>query len=466
MGENPYLRGLREEYRTLQASIAGLQQRAKDANRALTDEEMRSVVEMGEKGKALYNQIESLSEIELRNAKVEDMQARVISAQRDQAAQSANGVPADGEDHTRSQNLGGARTTDRDPGFYHLGSQHSYIADQYRAAQFGDEGAKDRLAKHTSAMRQLALQPTGGNGNGSGDTHLRDVLGAGASTFGAGLVPPVWLASEFAPILHRRLRAASVLRRIPWPGSPFAWSIPISGTAATGTVVAEGINPGETDPSYTVLTVTPKAISGYSEVSRQMLDASNPAVDSIIWGDLLGDFYDRVESEVIIALEAQASVNLVTVADGAVSTTARNGILDAIAAVSDNSAGDADVYISRGSRWVAHLKFVDTTGRPLILAQQYSPSNAIGLGDATQGFRSPIQGSLESLVVVTSPTVGASRGFVVNSQELLVSISPPMQFSFEQPAGPALVRVGVWGYEAVVTGRRPKAITKIQYSAN
>jgi hypothetical protein len=58
------------------------------------------------------------------------------------------------------------------------------------------------------------------------------------------------------------------------------------------------------------------------------------------------------------------------------------------------------------------------------------------------------------------------RGFVINSQELLYQNSPPMQFSFEQPAGPALIRVGVWGYVAVVTGRRPKAITKIVYSNN
>jgi hypothetical protein len=108
----------------------------------------------------------------------------------------------------------------------------------------------------------------------------------------------------------------------------------------------------------------------------------------------------------------------------------------------------------------------DTTGRPLILAQRYTPQNAIGLGNATQGFRSPVQGELESLMVVTSPTTAASTGFILNSQELLFSISPPIQFQFEQPAGPALVRVGIWGYECVVTGRRPKAITKITYSGS
>jgi hypothetical protein len=209
---------------------------------------------------------------------------------------------------------------------------------------------------------------------------------------------------------------------------------------------------------------------GYSEISRQLLEASNPVVDSIIWGDLMGDFYDNAELEVITALNGQASVNTVTVSAGALTTTdialQRAGLLDGIAAISDAPAGDADVFVGRTSRWTTYLKFADTTGRPLILAQAYAPQNAIGEGNATQGFRSPVQGTLENLLAVTSPTVAASTGFIVNSQEHLFSISPPMQFRFDEPAGPALVRVGVWGYEAVTFGRRPKAVTKITYSGS
>ena len=458
--ENVYLKSLREQYDGLKKSIEGLQIRAAEAKRDLTNEELRSVIEQGEKAKGLFTQIEDLSEIELRNAKVSSMAAKVMTAmagdRTPEGGDGSGGSDGDGTDNgTRSVKLGGAKTKDRDPGFYTRQSQHSFIGDQFRAARMGDGAAAERLTKHTAVIREAARD----------SVHLRDVLGGGATTGGAGLVPPVWLAEQFAPILHRKLRVATVLRQIPWAG-PFPWSIPIAGTAATGTVVAEGTNPGESDPTYTVLTVTPKTISGYSEVSRQMLEASNPAVDAIIWGDLMGDFYDRAEAEVIIAMEAQTLVNTATVADGNVATNARNGVLDAIAAVSDNSAGDADVFVARNARWVSYLKLTDTAGRPLILTQRYNPMNAIGEGGATQGFRSPIQGDLESLVVVTSPTVGASRGFVINSQELLFSVSPPMQFQFEQPAGPALIRVGVWGYEAVVTGRRPKAITKISYSAN
>jgi len=454
MAENAYLTSLRDQYAALQKSIAGLEHRAAEAKRDMTPEELRSVVEMGERCESLYTQIQDLSEIEIRNAKVQAMADRVAGA----------AVPKDAsdpvDDGTRSVKLGGATTQDRDPGLYTRGSQYSFISDQFRAARMGDKDAAERLLKHSNALRD--------------DTHLRDVLGAGATTLGAGLVPPVWLAEQFAPVMHRRLRLAPLLRQVPWAG-PFAWTIPVAGTVAKTSTVAEGVNTTETDPGYGVITVTPKAIMGYSEVSRQMLEASNPAVDAVIWGDMIGDFYDNAELEVIAALNAQANVNTVTVSSGPVpgavaSTTdimlQRAGILDGIAAISDAPAGDADLFVGRTSRWSTYLKFQDTAGRPIILAQGYNPQNAIGEGNLANGFRSAVQGSLESLSVVTSPTVAASTGFILNSQEHLFSISPPMQFQFEQPAGPALIRIGVWGYEAVTFARRPKAVTKITYSGS
>lgn len=468
MAENIYLRSLRESYEALRKSIAGVQTRASDAKRDLTNDELRSVVEMGEKADALFTQIEDLTNIEIRNAKVDQMQAALLSATHTRAADGTlDGDPAGGGDNDSGGDqvvrVGGGTTQDRDPGHYRrMGAAQSWIGDQYRSTKLGDEAATRRLVEHTrAAAAQYGLKE---------NEHVRDVLGGGATTFGAGLVPPVWMANLIAPVLHRRLRLARVVRNVPWPGSPFPWSIPVAGTAALGTVVAEGVNSTETDPSYTVLTVTPKTIMGYSEVSRQMLEASNPAVDALIWDDLIGNFYDNCETELITALNAQAGVNAITVSAGTSSTTdlfnQRAGLLDAIATISDSNAGDPDVFVGRTARWNTYLKFQDSTGRPVILAQRYNPQNAIGDGSLAQAYVNPVQGSLENLLVVTSPGVGASTGFVLNSQEVIVSISPPMQFRYDEPAGPALIRVGIWGYEATITGRRPKAITKISYSGS
>jgi HK97 family phage major capsid protein len=461
---NVYLETQREKYKGLQESIKGIQVRASEAKRDLTPEETRSVVQMGEQGKTLYEEIQNLSEIELRNAKVAAMTAQVNASitngpvndgDADSGASTRGGDVGAGTNPGQLRNLGGATTQDRDPGIYLRGSQYSYFGDQFRSQSMGDHEAAKRLAQHSNALRD--------------NVHLRDVLGAGASTGGAGLVPPVWLADMFAPVMHKRLRLATRLRQVPWAG-PFAWTIPVASTVAKTSSVAEGVNTTETDPTYTTITVTPKAIMGYSEVSRQMLEGSNPAVDSVIWGDLIGDFYDNVELEVISALNGQSGVNAVTISAGAATTAdilaQRSGILDGIAAIADAPAGDADVFVGRTSRWTTYLKLQDGSGRPLILAQRYAPANAIGDGSAVNAFRQAAQGSLESLDVITSPTVAASTGFILNSQEHLFSVSPPMQFQFEQPAGPALIRVGVWGYEAVTFARRPKAATKITYSGS
>jgi len=459
MAENVYLRNLREQYKAIQDSIQGLQLRAAEAKRDLTNEEKRSIVEMGEKGKLLFGEIESLSEIEVRNAKVAAMQSTVQTALaggptgQPDGGDSGNGDDTGGGDDTGAdgqfRRVGGARTTDRDPGIYLRQGRHSYVADQYRAATLGDREALDRLNRHSNAMRD--------------NVHLRDVLGT-TTGGGVGLVPPVWLAELFAPILHRRLRVAAQLRQIPWAG-PYPWTIPVASTAATTTNLAEGTNPTENDPTYTTITVVPAAISGFSEVSRQMLEGSNPAVDAIIWGDMIGNFYDNAETLTIVAIEGVSGINLVTVT-GTTIDLMRGGVLDGIAAVEDNGGGDADLFFGRKARWTTYLKLSDTTGRPLIANQRYGPQNVAGLGSSTNGFRNPVAGELEDLAVVTSPTVNASRGYIVNSQELMFSISAPQQFKFEQPAGPALVRVGVWGYTAIVANRRPKAITRVTYNSN
>ena len=452
MADNVYLKALRDQYDSLKKSIEGLQMRAAEAKRDLTNEELRSVIEQGEKAKALFTQIEDLSDIELRNAKVAEMNAKVADA--------TNRIPGTPQDAGTGSDtgggnagfvpVGGAQTQDRDPGFYmRSGSQFSYVGDQYRAQKMGDKEAAARLIKHEAALRD--------------NVHLRDVLGT-TTGGGVGLVPPIWLAEQFAPILHRRLRVATQLRQVPWAG-PYPWTIPVASTAATTTTLAEGTNPTESDPTYTTITVLPAAISGYSEVSRQMLEGSNPAVDAIIWGDMIGNFYDNAETTTITAIEGVTGINLVTVT-GTTIDLMRGGVLDAISAIEDNSAGDGDLFFGRKARWVTYLKLADTTGRPIIVNQGYGAMNAVGLGNNTGGFRNPVIGELENLAVVTSPTVNASRGYVVNSQELLFSISPPLQFSFEQPIGPALVRVGVWGYVAVVANRRPKAITRITYNSN
>jgi len=472
---NPYLVNLRQQYDNLTRVIEGIQNRASAEGRQCTPEEMRSIGNMNTQQEALRAEIDVISAVELRNAEQRRQAAEVDAAMRGNGhgggfgggvpggVPAGAGVPQGGA--PLGGQAGGAMTADRDPGHYRrAGGSHSFLADVYLRDTQGNIEAAQRLASVTQHVRAALDNP-----QTTQLIQLRDVLGAGATTAGAGLVPPVWLASQFAPILHKRLRVALQLRQVPWAG-PFAWTIPIAVTGAQTSSTAEGVNTTETDPTYQTVTVTPKAIMGYSEISRQMLEASNPAVDAIVWGDMVGNFYDNVEIEVVAHLNGLSGVNTVTVSAGAATTSdillQRTGLLNGIAAISDNNAGDATFIAGRNSRWITYLLMQDTTGRPLISAQRYSPQNALGLGDANSNFARAIQGELEGQPFVTSPSIAASTGFIGNGDEVLFSVSPPLQFRFDEPAGPALIRIGVWGYEAVSGARRPKAITKVTYSGS
>lgn len=469
MAENVYLRNRREEYEQLQKAIRGLQAQANEAQRDLTSEELRSITDMGERSASIYSEIELLTENELRTAQVESMADRLTQARKapggsDNEEKRSDQGGAGGNGTGDFERLGGARTKDRDPGIYRRYGQYSYVADHWRAKQ-GDSAAAERLTKHTNANRD--------------NEELRDITGTTGGQ-GVGLVPPVWLAQYYAEVLHRRLRVASRLRQVPFSG-PYPWTIPVAGTGAALTLNTSGdgtpgppgvaANPTETDPTYTTVTVLPRTLASMTDVTRQLLEASNPSVDSIVMTDLLGAFYDQAETEAVSAIENAASINSVTVADGAVVAGSRKGILDAIGAIEDNGGGDADLIFMKRARWHRHLLFVDSGGRPLVVNQAYGPGNVQGLGDATSGFASGARtlGSLEGLDVVTTPSVQGTadgRAYVVNSQEILFSVSSPMQFNFEQPVGPGAVRIGVWGYMACVAARRPKAIARIVYTTN
>jgi hypothetical protein len=439
---NAYLTRLREKYGGIRASIEGLQERAASENRDLSVEERTSLNNMKTEGGTLYTEIENLTEIEERNAKVAQMDAAIERTIKRKADAGSGG--------------GGKDAVDKDE-VYTRSAKYSFFSDHYRATVKGDQEAAKRLVDHQELVKEA-----------------EQYRGVTSST-GAGMVAPIWLQDLFAPNLHRRLRVAGRLRQVPFAG-PTAWTLGVAGTAAdTQTQSTEGTNPTESAPTATVLTVTPKAISGYTDVSRQLLDSGNPAADAILWGDMIGDFYDDAETEVITAIAGQASINVIgpivgqgTAGVGPFTIAARNAVLDAIAAVSDNSGGDADLFASRGSVWVNYLKILDgaggTVGRPLIVAERYDAVNNVGRGDNAQGFRSPVQGNMENLEVVTSPSVAAATSFIVNSQELIFSISNPEQFTYREVVGPAEVRVGVWGYCTIITGRRPKAISKITYT--
>ncbi|MEH1013052.1 phage major capsid protein [Micromonospora sp. CPCC 206060] len=414
---NPYLKRLREQYEGLRSGIEGLQTRAADENRDLTEDELRSVREQGEQAKTLAKQIEDLTDIETRNAQVADMAGRITAA-------------TSGE-QTRAS--GGATTRDRDPGHYTQGGEFSFFADMYRSRAMDDEDAARRLVEHNRALT------TGGAG--------------------AGVVPPKWLTDEYAAMARQGRALANAVRNIPLGADPRPLTLPKQTTGADGTNPAEQAAENDATPSTdkwasNVDTVVPKPTRGKQVIARQMLDMSSPAIDLLIYGDLLAEYNRQVEAKVGAAVVTASGAAVATFATEAAFTgvppavPAQDAVIDAAVAVWNARKAPADVLAMSINRWGKFKKLRDTTGRPLIPTESAGPVNVAGVGDVRAA------GVIEGLAVVVteSTAIGAypDNFLVLRGSDTLLFESNMMRFRYEERSGPESVELGVWAYTAVL----------------
>jgi hypothetical protein len=86
------------------------------------------------------------------------------------------------------------------------------------------------------------------------------------------------------------------------------------------------------------------------------------------------------------------------------------------------------------------------------------PQNARGIGDAITYQH--VAGQLAGLPVVPS-WAGQDIFYVVKADDVLLLESSTFNFRYEEVLGPESIRLGVWGYAAVVTDRYPKAWAKV-----
>jgi HK97 family phage major capsid protein len=432
---NAYLDNLNDRYAQLKASIDGLQTRAVDEQRDLSEDELRSIKEMGDQGKLLATQIEDLTDIETRQAKVAQMAAELLTTTGEGKAGQGGGA---GDPQTRGTvQLGGATTRDRDPGHYTRGSANSFFGDLYRSRVFSDELSARRLIEHTRAL---------------------DTTGEGV-----GVVPPKWLTEEFETLARQGRMLASGVRNIPLGDDPRPMTLPKQ-TTGTDAVLAEQTNendpvPGTDAWDSDVDVVSPKPTTGKQIVSRQMLDMSSPAIDQLIYGDLIAVYNDKVETKVCSTLLTAAGAAEVTFALDAtnfVQPGATDSVVDLAIAVRGARKLPATLLAMRTRRWGKFKKLKDTTGRPIIPSGSAGPVNVVGVGSVQA------DGIIEDLPVIVTDGLGTSaypESFIaLRASDTILFESNLLRFRFEEQAGPESIVLGIWGYTAVIVRQTPGAV--------
>lgn len=437
---NPYLKRLREQYTAIQTSIEGLQTRAATEDRDLTADELRSVQEQAENAKTLHTQITLLTEQETRSAAVADMAAKV-----------AGGGAQD--DAAQFRAVGGARTQDRDPGHYRSvkeGGKHSFFTDLYRSKDpnFRDEAAATRLVEHTRSLT--------------------------TGVAGAGVVAPHWLIEEYAPLARQGRALANAVRQIPLGNDPRPLTLPKQATGADGTNPIQQVNENDATPvtdkwTSAVDTVVPKPTRGEQVFSRQLLDMATPAIDVLIYGDLIAEYNRQVEAAVGAALVTASGAAVATFATEAAfigtlpAVPAGDAVVDAAIAVWNGRKLPADILAMSISRWGKFKKLRDSQGRKLIADGGNGSMNVDGVGNVT------VAGEIEGLgiIVTESTAVGPypDNFLALRAADTLLFESSLMQFRYEEVSGPDSIKLGIWAYMAVLVRYAGLSSKRVQITA-
>jgi hypothetical protein len=311
----------------------------------------------------------------------------------------------------------------------------SMIRDMWRARFDGDVEAQQRVTRFNQAFT-------------AGDATTVRLLTAAVETRA---LEPEFIPPGYKPDLLKDAidKGRPLFSRIGsttlTDATPF--KIPVEGDFTGVAVHTEGTaHVAEGDQVLTDVTITPVAISGAWRVSRELVDASNPAIDQIGLRSMMRNYRDVSEARVVAALElsdatATASIN---------TSIELRQQLDAYWNVNFESA----TAVAASPSFVSTLlSEVDTTGRPVV--PYLGATNALGTGKAGEtGF------NVDGVEVFKVWGVAATMAYIFNAQDVFLGESAIRTFRFEEIEGPGVIKLALWSYIAAAV-TRPGTVVKV-----
>jgi hypothetical protein len=200
--------------------------------------------------------------------------------------------------------------------------------------------------------------------------------------------------------------------------------------------------------SATAQTVTPSALSGKVEMTREVLDqGGNPQASGLIWRQMVRGWYEGLEAAVQAFLVAQAA----SIPDIALGVAVTDSAMDQALA----SAVTALQFIRGGDRFQKVFtqidlyqklaKAVDTTGRPLY--PSFGAMNAAGITDPSYNYLN-VRGKtfVPAWATAATGTVAASS-WMFDPDVVCLWASTPQRIDIQWRV--AWVDIGIWGYKAL-----------------
>ncbi len=287
-------------------------------------------------------------------------------------------------------------------------------------------------------------------------SRLRTVRGREArdlsttATQGGGFVPsgspPSYLAAAFAVGAHNKAVLASSLRSEDLPPSGMTITTGRISTSGTTTVQAsEGAGTSETDPVTATASSPVATISGQIDASQQLLDRSNPGIDTVLAEELGAAWGEDFDQQVIQGSGGSGQLSGLLTISGTTAITATT--VTAVANIAAAAKLRGDVSVAFGEA-------------PNVLILH--PRRAAWIR-STLGY-GPVPWPMENVVEApgmptTISTTQDALVALVRDQVILLQDAPTIRVMADIGSGNLTVRVSAFGYCAMLV-RQPAAVGK------
>jgi HK97 family phage major capsid protein len=368
------------------------------------------------------------------------------------------GVPEPPEDK-RSY---GSGVRSQEPLTYRARGPHSFFKDVLFASKEGDPGAQARLARH---MREMQIE-----GRAMDTT----------SSSGLGFIAPQYLQDQWARFARAGRPFADAIGAKPLPAVGVSFNVPRLTTGSAVAVQAtEGAAVNDTTPVAGDIVLPVETVAGKVDMSRQLFERSDPAMDSVIGQDLAASYNQQVDSEIINGpgsggrvkgILAATGVNAVTYTQATpTAATLYPKVADAIVRIDVGRYLPADLILMHPRRWGSLLAALDSSNRPLVVPR--APAmNPMGVQENQRA--EGVIGYLQGIDVVKDANIPITQGAGTNQDAIVVTVRDALLF-FESTGGPTVrvyeevlsgtlqVRILAFGYIAFTAERYPTATSLI-----
>lgn len=216
-------------------------------------------------------------------------------------------------------------------------------------------------------------------------------------------------------------------------------------------LVADHVTGTEPTPgafTATAQTITPSALSGKVEMTREVLDqGGNPQASGLIWRQMVRGWYEGIETAIQAFFVAQAaSIPDITLGVAVTDAAMDQSLASAITALQYIRGGDRySKVFTQIDLYQKLAKAVDTAGRPFY--PTFGAMNASGEMGAAQNYLN-VRGKTFVPAWATAATGSVlASSWMMDPDVVGVWVSTPQRLDLQWRV--AWVDIGIWGYKAL-----------------